>query len=146
METSELMIYNVQASNLGKYQDVPNFEASETKFNLWTVDEIDRNALSAILGSKFEHRLKCFPESNFQQTFLMQIFSYTNRSLSQLKNICREEVGTVLHAKSKFDTQTAKDVYVCSTFLSLAIKNDEYHHHSAQVTIATNRGNAHRSA
>ena len=118
MEIDELMICNVQASNLGKYQDAPNFEASEMSYCTGTVNETDRNALSAISGCKFEYRLKCFPESNFQQTFLMQVFSNTNRSLSQLKNTFREEASTALYTKSKFDTQIAKDVYVCSTFLS----------------------------
>ena len=110
METGELMIWNVRA-NLRNYQDAPNFEASTR-----IVDETDRNTLSAILGSKFEHGLKHFPEGN---SFLMQIFSAnTNSSPRQpVNNFYHDKAGSsIQHAKSKFDSRAAKIIYVHSTF------------------------------
>jgi hypothetical protein len=119
METGELVICNVQA-NLGRYQDAPNFTACE--MNTQTIDETDRNVLSTILGSKFEHGLKYF---HSQQTFLMRVISAnTNSSVRQPVNninICRDEVGSSTQdAKSKFETLTSKFFYVRSTFYPLA--------------------------
>ena len=130
MET-ELMICNIEASK--EHVDTPNFAVFEMSPK---IDETDRNTLSKV--SKFEHRRKHFPES---QSFLMQVLSCCNSGAQSLQvggtivhtnsacssatehlnnNIFCENMETKMkltHAKSKFDTQSAKNGYVCSTYL-----------------------------
>ena len=106
MDIGELVIWNIQA-NLRNYQDAPNFEAS--KMGTRTVDETDRNTLSAILGSKFEHGLKHFPESH---SFLTQIFSANTNSSSHqpVNNIYHDEVGSSAQQLGS----PSKDTTVCT--------------------------------
>ena len=121
-----LTICNVQVSKEYDNRDAPNFEICSD------INETDRNVLSKI--SKLEHNLKHFPECN---VLLMQILfcnsgiQSPDGTIAQVRiacgnerlnnNIFHEKMDATMkltHPKPNSDTQSFKNGYIRSTFVS----------------------------